>query len=409
MAQRGLREAEAKKLILDHIDFPLEHEMVLVRPHSDISALPGDHPFLGGRLVAKPDVLVGKRGKHNLVLLDKTFPECMEWIEKKRSAPVRVGPVKGELTHFLIEPFIPHDREFYLAIQAERDFDVIYISDNGGVEVEENWDLVKEIRVPVDETLKEEQVLEVLDHPLIAGFAAALHKVFADLDFVFLEINPIVVVDEKIRMLDLVAKLDDTAAYRSRDKWGDVVFPSPFGTTLTPEERYINELDSKTGASLKLKVLNPDGRIWTMVAGGGASVVYADTIVDLGHGNELANYGEYSGDPNKELTYEYAKTVLDLMTRKKGKPKILIIGGGIANFTDVAKTFTGIIQALKDFREKLIENRVTIYVRRGGPNYKEGLEKMEEVGKVLGVPIHVFGPETHMTKIISLALGGESQ
>ena len=93
MAQRGIREAEAKKLILDHIDFPLEHEMVLVRPHSDISALPGEHPFLEGRLVAKPDVLVGKRGKHNLVLLDKTFPECMEWIEKKRSAPVRVGPV----------------------------------------------------------------------------------------------------------------------------------------------------------------------------------------------------------------------------------------------------------------------------------------------------------------------------
>ena len=97
------------------------------------------------------------------------------------------------------------------------------------------------------------------------------------------------------------------------------------------------------------------------------------------------------------------------MTRKKGKPKVLIIGGGIANFTDVAKTFTGIIKALKDYRERLIENRVTIYVRRGGPNYKEGLEKMEETGKVLGVPVHVYGPETHMTKIISLALGGQSR
>lgn len=408
MAQRGIREAEAKKLILDHIDFPLDHDMVLVRPHSDISALPKEHPFLGGRLVAKPDVLVGKRGKHNLVLLDKTFQECVEWIEKERSAPVRVGPLKGELTHFLIEPFIPHDQEFYLAIQAERDVDVIYVSDHGGIEVEENWGQVKEIRVPVDEILTERQVLEVFDHPLIARFASALHRVFADLDFVYLEINPIIVVDGKIRMLDLVAKLDDTAAYRNKEKWGGVVFPSPFGTTLTPEERYINELDSKTGASLKLKILNPEGRIWTMVAGGGASVVYADTIVDLGHSAELANYGEYSGDPNQELTYEYAKTVLDLMTRKKGKPKVLIIGGGIANFTDVAKTFTGIIQALKDYREKLIENRVTIYVRRGGPNYKEGLEKMEETGKILGVPIHVFGPETHMTKIISLALGGKS-
>ena len=32
-----------------------------------------------------------------------------------------------------------------------------------------------------------------------------------------------------------------------------------------------------------------------MVAGGGASVVYADTFTDLGAGHLLANYGEYSG------------------------------------------------------------------------------------------------------------------
>jgi hypothetical protein len=33
-------------------------------------------------------------------------------------------------------------------------------------------------------------------------------------------------------------------------------------------------LDSKSGASLKLTILNKSGRIWTMVAGGGASVIY---------------------------------------------------------------------------------------------------------------------------------------
>lgn len=32
-----------------------------------------------------------------------------------------------------------------------------------------------------------------------------------------------------------------------------------------------------------------------MVAGGGASVIYSDTICDLGGARELANYGEYSG------------------------------------------------------------------------------------------------------------------
>ena len=54
-------------------------------------------------------------------------------------------------------------------------------------------------------------------------------------------------------------------------------------------------MDSKTGASLKLTVLNPNGRIWTLVAGGGASVVYADAIASSGFADELSNYGEYSG------------------------------------------------------------------------------------------------------------------
>ena len=59
----------------------------------------------------------------------------------------------------------------------------------------------------------------------------------------------------------------------SRD-WGDVVYPTPFGRDAFPEERYIAELDSKSGSSLKLTVLSPKGSIWTMVAGGGASVIY---------------------------------------------------------------------------------------------------------------------------------------
>lgn len=68
---------------------------------------------------------------------------------------------------------------------------------------------------------------------------------------------------------------------------------------------------------LQLTILNENGRIWTMVAGGGASVIYSDTICDLGGASELANYGEYSGAPSEQQTYEYAKTILGLMTKQK--------------------------------------------------------------------------------------------
>lgn len=51
--------------------------------------------------------------------------------------------------------------------------------------------------------------------------------------------------------------------------------------------------------------------------------------------------------------------------------QVLIIGGGIANFTDVAATFTGIITALKQYAEELRDGNISIWVRRAGPNYQE--------------------------------------
>lgn len=95
------------------------------------------------------------------------------------------------------------------------------------------------------------------------------------------------------------------------------------------------------------------------------------------------------------------------MTRGTPRPdgKILIIGGGIANFTNVAATFKGIIRALKEYKAQLIAHDVRIFVRRGGPNYQEGLKAMRLLGESLGVPIKVYGPDTHITEIVPLALG----
>jgi ATP citrate (pro-S)-lyase len=86
------------------------------------------------------------------------------------------------------------------------------------------------------------------------------------LNFTYMEINPIVFTDDgKIVPLDLAAKIDETAAFLNATQWGHLDFPAPFGRKEFPEEAYIRELDSKTGASLKLTILNPKGRIWTMV------------------------------------------------------------------------------------------------------------------------------------------------
>lgn len=49
---------------------------------------------------------------------------------------------KGSITTFIIEPFIPHNEEFYLNIVSERLGCSVSFSECGGIEIEENWDKV---------------------------------------------------------------------------------------------------------------------------------------------------------------------------------------------------------------------------------------------------------------------------
>lgn len=275
-------------------------------------------------------------------------------------------------------------------------------------------------------------------HNVLVDFITRLYAVYVDCQFTYLEINPLVVIPNAdatsadVYFLDLAAKLDQTAEFECGVKWATarspaalgmtapkssdgkvnidagppMEFPAPFGRELTKEEAYIAELDAKTGASLKLTVLNATGRVWTLVAGGGASVVYADAIASAGFSDELANYGEYSGAPTESQTYHYARTVLDLMLRAPltSEGKVLFIGGGIANFTNVASTFKGVIKALREYAPSLIEHKVKIWVRRAGPNYQEGLKNIKAVGQELKLDMHVYGPDMHVSGIVPLAL-----
>ena len=420
MAQRGIREYDGKKMLARHWPeyvnkkYAYPGKVVLINPTTKIEGLPKKYSWLKKeKLVVKPDQLFGKRGKYGLIKADVSFDQVKKWIKEHMNKEITLGKVTGKLTHFLIEPYVSHQDEYYVAIKTNRNGDTIYFSNHGGVDIESVWDTVAEIFVGIEDGINKINIEKQLpkDTPpkmreMFAEFIKGLYHFYIELRYAYLEINPFVVSNNTIIPLDLVARLDDTAHFEVGHKWGDISFPAPFGRQLTKEEQYIKELDEKSGASLKLTILNPKGRVWTMVAGGGASVIYTDTIVDLGLRDELANYGEYSGNPTTEQTYAYAKTILDLITRKKdskNRSKFLFIGGGIANFTDVAKTFTGITMALREYKKKLSENKVKIFVRRGGPNYQEGLRIMEELGIELGIPISVYGPETHMTRIVNMA------
>lgn len=431
MAQRAIREYEGKRIFQNNWSryfgqFKYELQAASVASGDELRALASGegYAWLQDALVVKPDMIFGKRGLNGLVYFQKQLPgdvtldDAARWIDAKRAeTTILLGGQQGVLSRFIVESFVTHacDAEYYISAVVGDVADILTLSAQGGVHVEDNWDQASRIEIPVD--TDGEALLDLITAALPAGleephrfalFASDFYRFFRDLHFAYLEVNPFSLAGERVHLLDLVAKVDDTASHLMEERWGPLYFPTPFGMKAPgEEENAIKEMDDKSGASLKLTILNPQGIIWTLVAGGGASVVYADTIADLIGAGELANYGEYSGNPTTQETCQYTRTLLDLMTRSpdpQGREKILIIGGAIANFTDVARTFTGIIQALREYHQQLQAVGVRIYVRRGGPNYEVGLRNLKQTADALGLPIEVYGPETHMTDIARMAL-----
>ena len=82
-----------------------------------------------------------------------------------------MGGCKAPITTFIVEPFVPHDQEYYLSIVSERLGSTISFSECGGIEIEENWDKVKTIFLPTEKPMTPDSCapliatlpLEVLD------------------------------------------------------------------------------------------------------------------------------------------------------------------------------------------------------------------------------------------------------
>ncbi|XP_057494998.1 ATP-citrate synthase alpha chain protein 2-like [Actinidia eriantha] len=410
MARKKIREYDSKRILKEHLKrlaaIDLQICSAQVNESTDFTELTNKEPWLSStKLVVKPDMLFGKRGKSGLVELNLDLAAVSEFVKARLGVEVEMGGCKAPITTFIVEPFVPHDQEYYLSIVSERLGSTISFSECGGIEIEENWDKVKTIFPPSEKPISLEAcapltaTLPLEVRGKIADFILGVFAVFQDLDFSFLEMNPFTLVNGEPYPLDMRGELDDTAAFKNFKKWGNIEFPLPFGRVLSPTESFIHSLDEKTSASLKFTVLNSKGRIWWCQCN------IHMTTQDLGYASELGNYAEYSGAPNEEEVLQYARVVIDCATADPdGRKRALLIGGGIANFTDVAATFNGIIRALREKESKLKASRMHIFVRRGGPNYQTGLAKMRALGEELEVPLEVCGPEATMTGICKEAI-----
>ena len=350
-------------------------------------------------LVVKAHEALGSRFKLGLVKVDLDLRGAQA--AAKEILGRQVGSIT--VTQVIVSEMVPHEEEYYAAVKSTRDGADVLIASCGGVEVESNWDRVKKLTVEVGsapssenlQTLAKEAGFSGTTAEKVADFAGKLFACFDNEDAQYLEVNPLVArqSDGELIALDAVTLLDGDAKYRHPD-W-NFPFAAEFGRAYTKNESEVMGVDSKIKGSVKFIEI-PGGDTAMLPAGGGASVYYSDAVV--ARGGKLANYAEYSGDPP-----DWAVEVLTEKVCALPGIKNIIVGGAIANFTDVKKTFGGIIAGFRKAQAEGKLKGVKIWVRRGGPREKEGLDAMRAL-RDEGFDIHVFDRHTPLTDIVDKAL-----
>lgn len=391
MARKKISEFAAKRVVLNFLGLPFSGISIDTTDeyYEDLLSQMED----GKKYVLKVDQGIKQRKKKGLVVLDITKENVKEEIKKLQG--------NGSI-YFILEEFVEHDSaaEFYLAIERLREGKVVRYSTLGGIDIEENKESVKSIILSNDERKKEISTTLNLPAEIFDGILAAFDEYY----FSFLEINPLVVKDGILYLLDAAVEVDSAAEFFVAGAWtkDDYRYNSP--RKKTDQEISIEQLKEKSPAAFSFELLNPDGSLFLLLSGGGASLVTADEVYQQGKGEQLANYGEYSGNPNAEETYIYTKNVLELLIKSNASKKALIISGGVANFTDIRITFKGIIKALSEVIEKLQEQGVKVFVRRGGPHQKEGLSMMKDFLEKNNILGEIHGPELILTDIVLPAI-----
>ena len=371
MARVKLSEYRAKSLLMTNY---AGVGLTLATLDADIEKLTADTLY-----VIKVDQGMKKRGKQGLLRLNVHKDEAAAAIKELTS--------KG-FNRFIAEPMIAHDEteERYVSFERTRNGIVVTYSEHGGVTVEENPDAVQTFapnNVPLPQEFVK-HVIECMDSQHLS----------------FVEINPLVIRGDPCLLLDADVLADSAGEFQAQWTEDDIVESH----TPSDVEVAIKELNNNSPASFSMRILNPNGALWLLLSGGGASITIADEASNAGKADYIGNYGEYSGGPSAEETFLYTNEVLKAAFTSSAPKKAIIIAGGVANFTDVKKTFSGIIRSLTENLAQLQHSNIKVFVRRGGPNETEGLAMIKKFLETHNLYGSVHGSDTVLTDVIHEAL-----
>jgi succinyl-CoA synthetase beta subunit len=364
----NLHEYQAKELFAEY-GLPVSKGYAVDSPEDAAAATV---KIGGDKWVVKAQVHAGGRGKAGGVKLVNSAEEASEfaasWLGK--NLVTYQTDAKGQpVTKILVESCTDIAQELYLGAVVDRSTRrvVFMASTEGGVEIEKVAEETpdKILRAIIDPLVGAQPYqgrdlafrlgLEGVQIKQFTALFLGLSKMFHDLDFALLEINPLVITEKgDLHCLDGKINIDSNAMYRQA-KLKEMHDPSQ------EDEREAH------AAKWELNYVALDGNIGCMVNGAGLAMGTMD-IVQL-HGGSPANFLDVGGGATKERVTEAFKIILS----DENVAAVLVnIFGGIVRCDLIAE---GVIGAVEEVGVK-----VPVVVRLEGNNAEIGREVLGKSG-----------------------------
>ena len=364
----NLHEYQAKELFAEY-GLPVSKGYAVDTPEDAAAATV---KVGGDKWVVKAQVHAGGRGKAGGVKLVSSAEEASEFAASwlgKNLVTYQTDANGQPVTKILVESCTDIAQELYLGAVVDRSTRrvVFMASTEGGVEIEKVAEETPEkiLRATIDPLVGAQPYqgrdlafrlgLEGVQIKQFTALFLGLSKMFHDLDFALLEINPLVITEQgNLHCLDGKINIDGNAMYR-QTKLKEMHDPSQ------EDEREAH------AAEWELNYVALDGNIGCMVNGAGLAMGTMD-IVQL-HGGSPANFLDVGGGATKERVTEAFKIILS----DENVAAVLVnIFGGIVRCDLIAE---GVIGAVEEVGVK-----VPVVVRIEGNNAEIGREVLGKSG-----------------------------
>lgn len=318
---------------------------------------------LGGKVIIKAQIHSGGRGKAGGVRIAKSPEEAQDLATIIMGLEINSFPVHK----VLLEEVIQFRKEIYTGIYLDRSkgIPILIGSKFGGVDIEETAYTSPEkiIKIEIDPLMgvQEFQIRYLavsidLDRQYwksLSIFLNGLWELFIKYDALIVEINPLVVTEDKrLLALDAKVEVDDNAMFRH------------------PELNELRDLDLENQVEVEarkygLVYIKMNGEIGCMVNGAGLAMASMD-ILDM-FGGKPANFLDIGGGAGSE---KVASALRILLEDKNVKALLINIFGGITRCDEVAQGMLTVFDELKP--------NLPVVVRLTGTNAKEGMKLLKK-------------------------------